>query len=70
VLRRVATLVARGAPPEEEFAAVTEEVGQLLPVDHVALSRYESDGTVTYPAAWSGTGDPFPPVGTRVILGG
>ena len=26
-LRRVATLVARGAPPEEVFAAVAEEVG-------------------------------------------
>ena len=29
-LRRVATLVARGAPPEEVFAAVAEEVGRLL----------------------------------------
>src|SRR5439155_19463764 len=29
-LRRVATLVARGAPPEELFRAVVEEVGQLL----------------------------------------
>jgi hypothetical protein len=26
-LRRVATLVARGTPPQEVFAAVTEEVG-------------------------------------------
>ncbi|MEN3313122.1 MAG: hypothetical protein V7645_2451, partial [Actinomycetota bacterium] len=25
-LRRIATLVARGVPPEEVFAAVTEEV--------------------------------------------
>ena len=29
-LRRVATLVARGAPPEEAFAAVAEEAGRLL----------------------------------------
>src|SRR4051794_4739644 len=29
-LRRVATLVARGAPPEQVFAAVTAEVGRLL----------------------------------------
>ena len=29
-LRRVATLVARAAPPEELFFAVTEEVGRLL----------------------------------------
>jgi signal transduction histidine kinase len=69
-LRRVAMLVAGGAKPEEVFAAVTDEVGQLLLVEHVALSRYESDGTVSYPAAWSRTGDPFPSVGTRVALGG
>src|SRR4051812_11450369 len=29
-LRRVATLVARGALPEELFPAVTEEVGRVL----------------------------------------
>jgi signal transduction histidine kinase len=69
-LRRVATLVARGAPPEEVFAAVTEEVGQLLPVDNAALGRYEAERTLAYVAAWSMTGNPFPPVGTRVILGG
>jgi uncharacterized protein YoaH (UPF0181 family) len=31
-LRRVATLVARGVAPEEVFAAVNEEVRQLLSV--------------------------------------
>jgi GAF domain-containing protein len=36
-LRRVATLVARGVPSEELFAAVTEEVGRLLPVDSAAM---------------------------------
>ena len=30
-LRRVATLVARGAPPEQVFAAVTTEVGDCSP---------------------------------------
>ena len=35
-LRRVATLVARAAPPEEVFAAVAEEVGRLLDVDHAS----------------------------------
>jgi signal transduction histidine kinase len=69
-LRRVATLVARGESREKVFASVTEEVGQLLPVDYGALGRYEFDGALTYVAAWSGTGDPFPPVGTRVLLGG
>jgi signal transduction histidine kinase len=55
-LRRVATLVARGAPPEELFAAVTEEVGRLLPVDRASLSQYDSDGTVTILSAWSPEG--------------
>ena len=44
-LRRVATLVARGVAPEEVFAAVTEEVGRLVPVEYAHLGRYESDGT-------------------------
>ncbi|HEV7830955.1 MAG TPA: GAF domain-containing protein, partial [Pseudonocardiaceae bacterium] len=43
-LRRVATLVARGAPAEEVFTAVAEEVVQLLPVDSASMCRYESDG--------------------------
>jgi hypothetical protein len=30
-LRRVATLVARGAPPEELFTAVVEEAERLFP---------------------------------------
>jgi signal transduction histidine kinase len=69
-LRRVATLVARGVPPGDVFAAVTEEVGQLLPVDYAGMGRYESDGAITTVAAWSRTGDPFPPVGSRWALEG
>src|ERR1700751_939509 len=42
-LRRGATLVARGAPADQLFAAVTEEAGGLLPVDFAGLGRYESD---------------------------
>ena len=38
-LGRVATLVARGVPPEEVFAAVTEEVGHLLSVEYAGLGR-------------------------------
>ena len=68
-LRRVATLVAGGAPPEEVFAAVTEEAGQLLAADQTTLSRYESDGTVTVVAGWS-TVDNALPVGARLKLGG
>ncbi len=47
-LRRVATLVARGIPPEEVFAAVAREAGQLLPVDSASMCRFESDHTLTF----------------------
>jgi len=46
-LRRVATLVARGAAPEAVFAAVTEELVRLLGVDVATMCRYEPDGTFT-----------------------
>ena len=68
-LRRVATLVARGAPPEEVFAAVTEEVGRLLPVDFAHMGRYEPDGTLTFVATSGSTAEHFP-VGSRWSLGG
>jgi signal transduction histidine kinase len=68
-LRRVATLAAQAAPPAELFAAVTAEVGQLLPADLTALSRYESDGTVTVLAGWRKTGDLIG-LGARLMLGG
>src|ERR1700750_2705548 len=52
-LRRVATLVARGAAPDEElFAAVTDEVGALLNADYAVMGRYELDGTLTVVGAW------------------
>ncbi|MFE0426021.1 GAF domain-containing sensor histidine kinase [Streptomyces sp. NPDC058953] len=68
-LRRVATLVARAAPPEEVFAAVAAEAGQLLAVDFTVLGRYEPTGAATYVAAWTRTGRAFP-VGIRVEPGG
>ena len=55
-LRRVATLVARGAPPEEVFAAVTAEAGRLLGVDHARVSRYDADGVVNGGRDWSSSG--------------
>jgi signal transduction histidine kinase len=69
-LRRVATLVAQGVRPAELFAAVSEEVGQLLAADVAHLSRYEPDRTITGLASWSRVGDPFPVVGTRWPVGG
>jgi signal transduction histidine kinase len=68
-LRRVATLVARGVPPDEVFTAITEEVERLLSAASVALGRYESDGTLTVVATSGPVGDRFP-VGGRWTLGG
>jgi signal transduction histidine kinase len=70
-LRRMATLVARAAPPEEIFAAVTAEVGRVLSADVTVLSRYDPDGTATIVDGWSSTGGAVPaPVGSRFPLGG
>jgi signal transduction histidine kinase len=70
-LRRVATLVASGAPPEEVFAAVTAEIGRVLSADVTALSRYDPDGTATVVGGWASTGDAsLVPVGTQMELGG
>ena len=68
-LRRVATLVARGEPPEALFAAVTEEVGQLLRVDLANLWRYEPGRTGISVATWGTAGKRFP-VGSRWPLEG
>jgi signal transduction histidine kinase len=68
-LRRVATLVARGASPQRVFTAVTEEAGRLLSVEYSAMARYDPDGFRTVVAAWSSTGCAFP-VGHREKLGG
>jgi signal transduction histidine kinase len=67
-LRRVATLVAEGAPPEKVFPAVNEEVGRLLGVDGTRLMRYESDGTATFVASWGEL--TIVPAGTRITLDG
>src|SRR4051812_4302030 len=46
-LRRVATLVAKGASSDELFAAVAREVADVIDVPLVALQRYERDRTFT-----------------------
>src|SRR3954462_7094363 len=65
-LRRITALVARGAAPEEVFAAVLEEVGQLLSVDYVQMGRFEPDDTFTVVATWGHAG----PALSRTMLGG
>ncbi|HTU05219.1 MAG TPA: GAF domain-containing protein, partial [Trebonia sp.] len=70
-LRRVATLAARGAGPEEVFAAVAAEAGQLLSTDVTGVFRYDPDGSTTCVGEWdSVSGAPPFTVGTRVRLGG
>jgi signal transduction histidine kinase len=69
-LRRVATLVARGAPPEEVFAAVTEEAGRLFAADLAFLNRYAADGSGAFVGTWTAPGNPAVAVGTRLPLGG
>jgi signal transduction histidine kinase len=71
-LRRVAVLVARAAPPQEVFAAVTEEVRRLLDGSDTDLMRYEPDGAVTILATSSSADTALPAarVGTRASLGG
>jgi GAF domain-containing protein len=69
-LRRVATLVARAAPPAEVFAAVTAEVGRVLNVDFSAMGRYDADGAATVLGIWTRTGAPVPVPVDRVGLGG
>jgi signal transduction histidine kinase len=68
-LRRVATLVARGASPAAVFARVAAEVGRLLGVESAWMQRYEPDGNSTVVAIWGELADAFP-VGTHLNLEG
>ena len=64
-LRRVATLVARGAETSEVFAAVAREVAEVMQLPVAAVQRYDDDGeTMTMLAACSDRPHPFQP-GTR-----
>jgi signal transduction histidine kinase len=69
-LRRVATLVARAAPPGAVFAAVNAEVGRVLDVDFSVMGRYDQDGAATILGIWTRTGVPVPVPVDRVELGG
>ena len=50
-LRRVATLVARGASTAEVFEAVAAEAARLLGSDFSLVGRYEADATLTHVAS-------------------
>ena len=68
-LRRVATLVARGAPPDEVFDAVAKELGRLLDVASSGLVRFEEDDTARVVAGWGRLGEVVP-IGARLPIGG
>src|SRR4051795_6488924 len=70
-LRQVATLVARGAPPEDVFAAAAAEEGRLLGTDVTVITRYNGDTTGTVVGSWSDTGVSVPfRAGTLVPVSG
>jgi len=66
-LRRVATLVARGRPSDEVFAAVAQEVGLVLGAEITRLLRFEADGTATVTATWLRAGERLP-TGSRIPI--
>ena len=63
-LRRLATLVARGEPPEAVFAAATSEALRYFGGGTARMIRYERDGTATL-LANEGTTGPHVRVGER-----
>jgi PAS domain S-box-containing protein len=65
-LRRVATLVAEQASPTEVFAAVAQEVAQVLNVPLTAVVRYGPERVATQVGVW-GRENPFP-IGTSWTL--
>jgi signal transduction histidine kinase len=77
-LRRLATLVAQGEPPEAVFAAATKEVLRHFGSGTARMIRYELDGTATLLANEGTTGphvrvgepwEDYPPAGlTATVL--
>jgi GAF domain-containing protein len=55
-LRRVATLAARAVSTQQLFAAVNQELAELVGADAAALLRFEPSETITLLAAWNSTG--------------
>ena len=54
-LRRLGTMIAQQAPPNEVFTAVAVEAGRALGVTQVRVDRYLPDGRVTTVGAIGGT---------------
>jgi signal transduction histidine kinase len=69
-LRRVATLVAREPSRAEVFAAVTQELGELLGAQRTTLLRVESPEWALVEAGWSAGAAPPVPAGHRGAIDG
>jgi signal transduction histidine kinase len=69
-LRRVATLVASGAPPSRVFEHVTEEVARLLAMPGASVMRYDGARTATVVGGWSEDGTLSLPLGSTFDLDG
>jgi PAS domain S-box-containing protein len=69
-LRRVATLVARGADQPTVFAAVTEEVAKLSGAQTASMIRFQADDTAVVIGAWSEGAASTIPIGAVVPLDG
>ncbi len=67
-LRRVATLVARGADPTEVYPAAIVELSRGLGVDHVSLIRFDRDDAIVILAARDQAGGSRFVVGERLAL--
>jgi signal transduction histidine kinase len=59
-LRRVATLVAEGAPPAEVFEALTGEIGRVMGAEAAVLLRYEPGPASVTLSSWSAGGGAVP----------
>jgi signal transduction histidine kinase len=66
-LRRVATLVAREAPPDEVIPAVADEIGRVFGADVLHMVRLDPDGAATV-IAQKGDHPPELGVGRRYAL--
>jgi signal transduction histidine kinase len=64
-LRRVATLVAAGAPQSRVFHAVAAETGLVLRAGRAAVIRYEADRSATVVGTWGEPSGPGPDLGSR-----
>jgi signal transduction histidine kinase len=68
-LQRVSQLIAQHPTPDEVFAAVTAEAGELLGVEDMRVVRFEPDDSATVVASWGVLADAVP-VGTNKPLAG